>query len=219
MSDGGVTGIIDYRMGNLRSVQKAFEFIGTRADILTEPGQVVRVDKLVLPGVGAFADGMTHLDQMGWIDPIHEHISSGKPFLGICLGLQLLFESSDEDAPSPDEPVPGLGILPGRVIRFNEDQGEDCGRLKVPHMGWNTLRWERGDPVLSGLDQETAVYFVHSYYASPSERAGADLTSAYCEYGVRFTASIWRDSIWATQFHPEKSQRVGLKILANFAEF
>jgi glutamine amidotransferase len=200
-------GIIDYGMGNLRSVQKAFEQAGAYAAIMLGPQSLAGVAKLILPGVGAFADGMAQLRQREWIEPIEAFIESGKPFLGICLGMQLLFESSQEDAPLPDQPVPGLAVLPGRVVRFREDApGPGQPHIKVPHMGWNTLAWQRADPLLAGLDQGCAVYFVHSYYAQPEYPSGQ-----------RFCASIWRANVWATQFHPEKSQRVGLRMIENFA--
>lgn len=209
-------GIIDYQMGNLRSVQKAFEHVGASATVLTDAGQVQAMDKLVLPGVGAFADGMAHLHRGRWDDAVREFIGAGKPFLGICLGMQLLFESSQEDAPSPDQPVQGLAVLPGQVVRF-ENRAPDGSRLKVPHMGWNTLSWQRDDPLLAGLNQDAAVYFVHGYYAKPRDSEQVPITSAATDYGGVFCASLWRGRVWATQFHPEKSQAVGLKILANFA--
>jgi glutamine amidotransferase len=216
-------GIIDYGMGNLRSVQKAFELLGAQAVILPGPEGaagigVGQADKLVLPGVGAFGDGMEQLRSRGWIEPIRRSICAGKPLLGICLGMQLLFESSEEDAPGPDKPVPGLAILPGKVVRFRNDGPGGAG-LKVPHMGWNTLRWRRDDPLLRGVAQDAAVYFVHSYYALPRESDERPMTCACAEYpqGSAFTATIWRDNLWATQFHPEKSQAIGLKMLANFA--
>lgn len=202
-------------MGNLRSVQKALQRLGAEAVILREPDAVEKADKLILPGVGAFADGMANLRERGWIEPINAFVATGKPTLGVCLGMQLFFESSEEDAPSPDEPVPGLAMLPGRVRRFS-DRAPDGERLKVPHMGWNTLTWQRDDPLLAELAQDSAVYFVHSYYVQPDESPDAPLTSAVCDYGGPFTASVWRDNLWAVQFHPEKSQRVGLKILENF---
>ena len=209
-------GIIDYEMGNLRSVQKAFEHVGAKATILSQAKQVESVDKLVLPGVGAFADGMTHLRRGGWDDAMNGFIDAGKPFLGICLGMQLLFDSSQEDANENGAPVRGLSVLPGQVVRF-ANQLPDGGRLKVPHMGWNTLRWQREDPLLAGLEQDAAVYFVHGYYAKPTESGQTPVTSATADYGGVFCASLWHDQVWATQFHPEKSQAVGLKILANFA--
>lgn len=209
-------GIIDYGMGNLRSVQKAFEHVGAGAVVLESPSDIHRAGGLVLPGVGAFADGMSNLRSRGWIDPIRESIDSGRPFLGICLGLELLFEGSEEDAPSRDDLVPGLAVLPGPVVQF-ASKTTGGGRLKVPHMGWNTITWRRDDPLLRGLNQDDAVYFVHSYFAKPVEKTSSPVTSAVADYGGGFCASLWRDNVWATQFHPEKSQRVGLKILANFA--
>ena len=199
--------IVDYGMGNLRSVQKALQRVGSDAVIVREPEAIDSASKLILPGVGAFGDAMTYLAERGQIEPIKRFVASGRPFLGICLGMQLVFESSDEDAPSP----PGLGLLRGRVVRFDKQRG---GGIKVPHMGWNTLRWRRNDPLFAGLEQDSAVYFVHGYYAKPDNGSA----SAMCDYGGEFCASVWHDNLWATQFHPEKSQRIGLKILANFAE-
>ncbi len=210
-------GIIDYAMGNLRSVQKAFEHVGTRASILASPDDVSGIDRLVLPGVGAFADGMEHLTRLSWVDVIRDFIDSGKPFLGICLGMQLLFDGSQEDAPGIQQPVAGLSVLPGQVVRFS-NQAPDGARLKVPHMGWNSLTWQRDDPLLAGVNQGDAVYFVHSYYAQPHADQAATIISTTADYGGAFCASVWRDHIWATQFHPEKSQRVGLRMFANFAK-
>ncbi len=209
-------GIIDYQMGNLRSVQKAFEHVGAGASILSSASEAAGVDKLVLPGVGAFADGMEHLRRGGWVDAISRFIASGRPFLGICLGLQLLFEGSEEGAPSPDALVEGLGVFRGKVVRFDHDTKPGCP-LKVPHMGWNAITWQRDDPLLRGLAQGDAVYFVHGYYARPIDSQNQSVVSATADYGHPFCATAWRDNIWATQFHPEKSQKVGLKILANFA--
>ncbi len=218
----GVPGIIDYGVGNLRSVQKAFEQVGTNAVILESPDQLddasLSVDRLILPGVGAFADGMQHLREHGWVDPIHSFIETGQPFLGVCLGMQLLFDGSEEDAPSPDDLVPGLGVLPGKVVRFpNEVNGQ---RIKVPHMGWNDLYWARDNPLLDGLEIDPFVYFVHGYYCVPDETEEFPITATQTDYpeGVPFTSSIMRGNVWATQFHPEKSQRVGLTILRNFAQ-
>lgn len=208
-------GIIDYRMGNLRSVQKAFERVGAEAVIAASPAQLANIDRLVLPGVGAFADGVTHLTESNWIEPIVSHIESGKPFLGICLGMQLLFEDSLEGAPSPDQPVRGLGVLPGHVIPFAIND-RTPRRMKIPHMGWNTISWTRDDPMLRGVHQGAAAYFVHGFLARPDETAAQPITSATTDYGGPLCASVWRNNIWATQFHPEKSQRVGLKMLANF---
>jgi glutamine amidotransferase len=215
-------GIIDYGMGNLRSVQKAFEHVGSDARILQSPDDLTGIEKLILPGVGAFADGMTHLNERGWIAPIKDFADSGKPLLGICLGMQLMFDGSQEDAPSPDELVPGLALLPGEVLQFQitelaAEAGVNPGRMKVPHMGWNSINWKREDPLLAGLDQGCYVYFVHGYYVTVAEASDKPVASASCDYGGNFCASIWRDNLWATQFHPEKSQGVGLKMLTNFA--
>lgn len=210
-------GIIDYGMGNLRSVQKGFERVNAEAALLTSPDQMDGMDRLILPGVGAFADGMIHLAERGWIEPIHAFIATGKPFLGICLGMQLLFESSTEDAPSDDEPVKGLGVLPGRVVLFDVNRGGQ--RIKVPHMGWNTVAWKDDFKLFDGLDQGAAVYFVHGYYAEAGGGNGTGMSTAVTEYpqGEPFTCAAHRGNVWATQFHPEKSQHVGLKMLANFA--
>jgi glutamine amidotransferase len=206
-------GIIDYGMGNLRSVQKALQRLGADAQILRAPAELDQVDKLILPGVGAFADGMANLRAGGWVEPIHRYVEAGGILLGVCLGMQLLFESSEEDAPSAEQPVEGLSLLPGRVVRFNEQRGGQ--RLKVPHMGWNQLTCPREDPLMLGVKDGRHVYFVHGYYVEPDETRHP-ITSASSDYGGPFTASIWRDNIWGTQFHPEKSQRVGLTILQNF---
>ena len=208
-------GIIDYRMGNLRSVQKAFEHVGAPAVILDAPAELANTDQLVLPGVGAFADGMAHLERGGWIEGIRGFIDTGKPFLGICLGMQLLFDRSQEGAHLRDDSVVGLRQLRGEVIRF-DPRSVGGKRLKVPHMGWNTIHWDRDDPLFSGLDQGDAVYFVHSYYCVPESSVASKVVSATSEYGGPFCASVWHENIWATQFHPEKSQKVGLKILRNF---
>jgi glutamine amidotransferase len=197
--------IVDYGMANLRSVQKAFERVGASAEITSDPDRVALAEKLVLPGVGAFQDAIaklreTHLDQ-----PILDHIHSGQPFLGICLGLQLLFSRSHEDGL-----FPGLGLIPGDVVRFPHVEG-----LKVPHMGWNELRFRKECPLFKGLPQKSSVYFVHSYYADPLD---ADIISAEADYPTPFTAAIWKENIFATQFHPEKSQDVGRVMLQNFAD-
>lgn len=203
-------GIIDYRMGNLRSVQKAIERVGGRAVVLNAPDASRSVDKLLLPGVGAFTDGMRYLREAGWPEAIRDFLATGKPMLGICLGMQLLFDRSEEDAPNQ-----GLGLLSGQVVRFREDQGPGRPRLKVPHMGWNHLDWSADDPLLRGLSpgSATCVYFVHGYFVQPAE---ASVTLATADYGEPFCAIVRRDQLWATQFHPEKSQTVGLMMLANF---
>jgi glutamine amidotransferase len=208
-------GIIDYRMGNLRSVQKALEYIGARADIIRTPDAITKVDKLMLPGVGAFADGMMMLRDMDYIEPLRAFVASGKPFMGICLGMQLLFDGSQEDAPSPEQPVEGLGLVAGDVVQFVQpDEGE---RIKIPHMGWNTLRFPRQTRLFAGVAEDAACYFVHSYYCRPKRDADVAAVTQY-PMGNPFAAAVQRDNLYATQFHPEKSQRVGLTILENFAK-
>ncbi len=162
-------GIIDYGMANLRSVQKAFETVGAEARILAAPEELNQVDRLVLPGVGAFADGMDQLRQRGWIAPVKSFIAGGRPFLGICLGLQFLFAGSEEDAPSPAQPVPGLAILPGQVLRF---QSTEQDRIKIPHMGWNTLSWRRDDPLFKGLPQGRGRLFRPQFLRQSCRYAG-----------------------------------------------
>lgn len=199
-------GIVDYAMGNLRSVQKALARLGYDAEIISTPEAVARADKLILPGVGAFCDAMAHLRERCLVEPIGEFVATGRPFLGICLGLQLLFDVSEEDGEHA-----GLGVLPGRVVGF--DPADPA--LKVPHMGWNALSVEHPDnPLTAGLPAGACVYFVHAYYAAPAEAADVATST---DYGGRFCSSVWHDNVWATQFHPEKSQRIGLKILDNFA--
>jgi glutamine amidotransferase len=197
--------IVDYGMGNLRSVQKAFEAVGAQAEITADAKRITTADKLVLPGVGAFKDAIARVREAGFRAPIDTHIDSGKPFLGICLGLQLLFDRSHEDGTHD-----GLGRFAGDVVHFDRVLG-----LKIPHMGWNTLRLVRPDcPLFAGLPPEPAVYFVHSYYAAP---VGWECVSAEADYPTPFCAAVWRKNVFATQFHPEKSQDVGLAMLRNFA--
>jgi glutamine amidotransferase len=197
--------IIDYGMANLRSVQKALERVGHRADISGDPARVGGAAKLILPGVGAFRDAIARLRETGLDAPIKDHLRSGKPFFGICLGLQLLFTRSFEDGE-----YEGLNVFPGDVIRFPDVPG-----LKVPHMGWNTLRDRRPAPPLAGADGQQ-VYFVHSYYAVPRD---ARLTAAEADYPGPFCAAVWQENVFAAQFHPEKSQAVGLEMLRRFAEW
>jgi glutamine amidotransferase len=197
--------IVDYGMGNLRSVQKAFEKLGHAAEISSEPNQVAEAGKLVLPGVGAFCDAIARLREIDLDAPIVEHVRAGRPFLGICLGLQLLFTTSHEDGDHA-----GLDLFAGEVVRFPGTPG-----LKVPHMGWNQLLVRRPAPVLAGLPEEPSVYFVHSYYPVPADRS---IIATETDYAGPFTSAIWHENVFATQFHPEKSQRVGLLILRNFAE-
>jgi glutamine amidotransferase len=199
-------GIIDYGMANLRSVQKAFETVGARAQIISTPDEIDHSDKIVLPGVGAFADAVRTLREKELAGPILSHIEKGKPFLGICLGLQMLFDVGYEDG----EHV-GLGVLKGKCVRFDVD---DTLHLKVPHMGWNQLQMRRPSPLYKDLADGAGVYFVHGYHVVPDDDAVIATTT---DYGRPFVSSVWRDNVMATQFHPEKSQRVGLKILSNFA--
>lgn len=195
--------ILDYGMGNLRSVQKAIEAVGSSAEITSDPERVRVASKVILPGVGAFADAMSELRRTGLGEAFSGAVRQGKPCLGVCLGLQLLFDSSTEDG----EHI-GLGLLPGRVVRFAAQPG-----LKVPHMGWNTLRIRRPAPLLAGLPVEPSVYFVHSYYALPQDPGDI---AAEADYPNPFAAVVWRDNLTACQFHPEKSQATGLAMYANF---
>jgi glutamine amidotransferase len=197
--------IIDYQMGNLRSVQKAFEKVGHEAVISPDPAVIARADKIVLPGVGAFEDAIAELRRRDLIQPIRDAIDAGKPFLGICLGLQLLFDVSYENGEHE-----GLGILPGKVVRF-----EVPPEFKVPHMGWNAARICRPAPILAGIEQGTYFYFVHSYYVLPDD---SGVVAIEADYHRPFCAMAWRDNVFATQFHPEKSQCHGLRLLQNFAE-
>ncbi|HOY09114.1 MAG TPA: imidazole glycerol phosphate synthase subunit HisH [Candidatus Omnitrophota bacterium] len=196
--------IIDYGMGNLRSVQKAFEKAGARATITNEAGLVAQAERLVLPGVGAMAPAMQKLHELGLMDIIRDFVTTGKPFLGICLGFQLLFSRSTEGGD-----VPGLNLLTGTVERFPPGQ-------KVPHIGWNALVFQRDDcPLWKGLPLETYVYFCHSYYVKPDK---PEITASLTEYGRSFSSSVWDKNVFGVQFHPEKSQDIGLRILKNFIE-
>ena len=196
--------IIDYGMGNLRSVQKALEFVGSSAVVTCDPDQVARADKVILPGVGAFADAIAELRRTGLAEAFSEAVQRGKPCLGVCLGLQLLFDTSEEDGEHK-----GLGLIPGRVVRFTKTPG-----LPIPHMGWNRLDVQRPAPLLAGLKPDSYVYFVHSYHAVPDR---PEDVAATADYPDPFAAVVWRENLVAAQFHPEKSQRVGLMMYENFA--
>jgi len=200
--------IVDYGMGNLRSVSNALRTIGVPAMITSAPKLVAQAERLILPGVGAFGSAMRELTARGLVDPIREYIRSGKPYLGICLGLQLLFDSSEESATTP-----GFGVFKGSVRRFPERSG-----LKVPHMGWNqisrTPNTKKKNALLDAVPDGSFVYFVHSYFADPQDRS---LVTLETEYGVKFASMISQGNIYATQFHPEKSQMLGLSLLERFA--
>lgn len=196
--------IVDYQMGNLRSVQKAFERVGQAACISSDPGEIAAAEKLVLPGVGAFGDAMDELRRRQLVDPIRAFIDSGRPFLGICLGLQLLFEVGHEGGEHE-----GLGVLPGEVVRFELPRD-----FKVPHMGWNTVRIVRPTPLLGSTPDATYFYFVHSYYVVPKQ---PEVVVLQADYPDPFCAMIARDNLYATQFHPEKSQAAGQTLLRHFA--
>jgi len=200
--------IIDYGMGNLRSVQKALERVGAEAVVTASPEEVRRARGIVLPGVGAFGKAMENLRRLGLAEVIADDVRQGKPFLGICLGYQLLFESSEELFEGEAEEPTGLGILKGKVCRFPRS-------LKVPEIGWNQLRIVRETSLFNGVADGDYAYFLHSYFPVPEDDS---IVAAWTEYGVEFASAISVDTIWAVQFHPEKSSRVGLAILANFAE-
>ena len=197
--------ILNYGMANLRSVQKAFEQIGHPAKIITTPEEITQADRLVLPGVGAVGDALAHLRAQYLDAPILEHIRAGKPFLGVCLGMQMLMETCNEGGTHR-----GLGVIAGDCVRFDVDIRLG---LKVPHMGWNQLHVERRAPIFDNLPGDS-VYFVHSYFVRPTDKSVIATTT---DFGESFASSLWRDNVMAVQFHPEKSQAVGLKMLENFA--
>ena len=194
--------IIDYGAGNLQSVEKALRHLGCQCQITADPGELAAAQAAVLPGVGAFGDAMGQLRARGLEEPIRRFVSSGKPFLGICLGLQILFEESEE---SPG--VKGLGLLRGRVLRLPKESG-----LKIPHIGWNSLTIRKPGGLFAGVEGEPYVYFVHSYYL----RAEEDVVTATAEYGTTIHAAVQKGNLLACQFHPEKSGQVGLSLLENF---
>ncbi len=204
--------IIDYDAGNMRSVEKAMLYLGQQAKITRDPQEILNAERVILPGVGTFGDAMGRLEQYHLVDVIREVTGNGTPFLGICLGLQLLFERSEE-APG----VAGLGILPGEILRIPDDMG-----LKIPHMGWNDLTFPEHEDaegnfargrLFTGLPEHPYVYFVHSYYLRASDPS---IVTATTEYGVHIDASVEQGNVFACQFHPEKSSDVGLEILQNF---
>ena len=204
--------IIDYGMGNLRSVEKAFEKVGFESVVTDKSETIEKADKIVLPGVGAFKDAKEGLQERNLVEPIINHIKKRKLFLGICLGLQLLFTRSIEDGIHE-----GLNIVPGEVVRFEPDKlsGGDNQKLKIPHMGWNTIRAKKEVSILKGLPDNSYMYFVHSYYVIPDRD---DVVATETEYGGAFVSMISIDNVFAMQFHPEKSQHYGLMILKNFGE-
>ena len=197
--------VVDYGMGNLRSVGKALERVGASVEVTSDAARIARAQAVVLPGVGAFGRCMDNLRAAGLAEPVRRAALSGRPFLGICVGMQILFDESEEFGP-----VPGLGILRGRVRRFTPARVA----LKVPHMGWNALTINRAHPVLEGIASGDHVYFVHSYYV---DRVDPSIVATTTRYGVEFVSSVADRNLLATQFHPEKSQAIGLRMLSNFA--
>ncbi len=195
--------IIDYGMGNIHSVKKALEFYGAKVKVSNNPKEISACEKLVLPGVGAFGDAMQELDKQGLAALIKDEVKNKKPFLGICLGMQLLFDKSEEA-----DKCKGLGIIKGKVKRF------PASGLKVPHMGWNNLKQAQGGcPLLNDIPDNSFVYFCHSYYPEPLDN---NTVAAITDYGINFASIVWQDNLYGAQFHPEKSQGVGLKMLENF---
>jgi imidazole glycerol-phosphate synthase subunit HisH len=202
-----VIALIDYGAGNLRSVHKALRFLGADVRVVTRPDQMSGARAVVLPGVGAFDDCLNALRRQALVEACRESIRAGFPFLGICVGYQALFEKSEEF----NSCAPGLGIFPGRVVRFGERPG-----LKIPQIGWNQVEPIRPDcPIFRGIPAGAYFYFVHSFYPEPADHS---LVAAETEYGNRFASAIWKDQVFATQFHPEKSQQAGLRLLKNFVE-
>ena len=197
--------VLDYDAGNTKSVVKAIEALGEKAVLTRDVEEIRKADKVILPGVGVFGDAMGNLEKYGLVDVIHETIGSGKPFLAICVGLQLLFDSSEE---SPG--VKGLSVFPGQIKRIPATDG-----LKVPQIGWNSLHLQNESRLLKGIDEGAYVYFVHSFYLAAEDEK---IVTATTEYGTHIHASVEKDNVFATQFHPEKSSTVGLKILKNFLE-
>jgi glutamine amidotransferase len=205
--------VVDYGMGNLRSVQKGFEAAGHKAVVSGDPEVVGNADAIVLPGVGAFQDCMNNLKDLNLIAPITGCVNSKKPFLGICLGLQLLFTESIEFGSCK-----GLDLVPGKVLRFSKDlqsSQENGDRLKIPHMGWNTISKQKETSLLKDVQMDSYLYFVHSYYVVPDDK---EIIATTTNYGIEFVSGIYRENLFAFQFHPEKSQQTGLTILRNFGD-
>ena len=192
-------------MGNLRSVEKGFLKVGVEARVTSDPSDVEDASAVVLPGVGAFPECIKNLEQLDMLEAILDSIRKGKPYLGICLGLHILFSESEEFGRSH-----GLDILKGKVVKFPPSE------LKIPHMGWNSVKLRKKPPIFNGIDDESYFYFVHSYYVAPDDDS---VISGTTEYGIDFTSMVWKDNIVATQFHPEKSQDTGLRLLKGFSEF
>ena len=203
--------VVDYGMGNLRSVQKALEVVGANAMVTHDPEVILKADSIVLPGVGAFKDCMTNLEKLKLVDPIRKFIDSGKPFMGICLGFQVLFDESEEYGP-----VAGLGILPGKVVKFPDgiSETENGPQMKIPHMGWNQIEVKKKDPLFENVDSAPYFYFVHSYYVVPKD---PDVVATVTNYGFEFVSGVQHKNIYAFQFHPEKSQALGLSLLERFS--
>jgi len=210
MASDKFVAVIDYGMGNLRSVQKGLEKVGVQAVITDKARSINNAHGIILPGVGSFIDCMRNLEKRRLVTSILRAISRGKPFLGICLGLQVLFSESEEFGAHP-----GLDVIKGKVVRFFENGGNPGNALKVPHMGWNKITIHKRPPVLAGIPNGSYFYFVHSYYVKP-EDPGVVATST--DYGGEFTSSVWKDNIFACQFHPEKSQNLGLAMLREFGK-
>jgi len=203
--------IIDYDIGNLRSVQKAIERVGGDGQLITTPAELARAEKVILPGVAAFGDAIEELRSLGLVEALRKAVGEGMPYLGFCLGLQLLFDVSYENGEHT-----GLGILPGEIVRFDFAAVPAGGeRLSVPHMGWNQIAVRQPCPMLEGVPDGSYVYFAHSYHVVPTDPA---MTATVTDYGGPFVSSVWRENVFATQFHPEKSQSVGLRLLENFVK-
>ena len=197
--------IIDYGAGNLSSVKKALDYLGAESEITQDKSKILSASHVILPGVGSFGDAMNSMKERGLVETIKRAAVSGKPFLGICLGLQLLFENSDESAG-----VEGLGLLNGRIVEIPKDKG-----LKVPHIGWNSVFLNKSDGIFKGIDEQSYFYFVHSFYLTGADD---DVVAATTQYGVNIQCAVQKGNLCATQFHPEKSGKTGLKVLKNFLE-